>query len=170
MDEIVNLFRKTQYDEGMQLAAESDLLELQSLDDRRYIAVFSCTGLVRDASGNVRKHDQFGVGIQFPDNYLRLANPGEILTWLGPKEIWHPNIRAPLICLGNIVPGTPLVDLLHRCFEVITFENVTMSENDALNAPACAWARRHRDLFPIDTLPIKRRRLPAHVEAAEATP
>ena len=173
MDEILKDFLETQRAEGMRLADESDLLELTSIDDQRYVATFSCKGLVRDAAGEVHEHDRFGVGIRFPDNYLRSVNPGEILTWLGPKEVWHPNIGepgAPFICLGTIVPGTSLVELLHRCFEVITFENVTMREDDALNRPACAWARRNRDRFPVDIRPIKRRALPTNIEVAEVSP
>jgi hypothetical protein len=103
----------------------------------------------------VREHDRFAVGIRFPESYLRGTNLGEILTWLGPREVWHPNIRPPYVCVGRIDRGTPLVDLLHRCFELITFENVTMREDDALNPDACAWARRHRQRFPIDPRPIK---------------
>jgi hypothetical protein len=173
MDEILKDFLETQRTEGLRLADESDLLELTPIDDQSYVATFSCKSLVRDADGEVHEHDRFGVAIRFPENYLRHVNPGEILTWLGPKEIWHPNIGvpgAPFICLGTIVPGTPLVDLLHRCFEVITFENVVMREDDALNRPACAWARRNRDRFPIDTRPIKRRALPASIEVAEVSP
>lgn len=170
MDAILNLFLKSQRAEGMQLAAESDLLELSAIDDQRYVASYSCKGLVRDATGEVHEHDRFGVGIRFPDDYLRSANPGEILTWLGPKEIWHPNIAAPFICLGTIVPGTSLVELLHRCFEVISFENVTMREDDALNQPACAWARRNRDRFPVDIRPMKRGAIQANIEVAEVSP
>ncbi len=156
MDEVLNLFLASQRDEGMRLAAASDLLELEALDAQRFVATYSCTGLVRDSAGVVQDHNHFGVGIRFPADYLRTVNPPEILTWLGPHETWHPNIGGPFICLGSIAPGTPLVDLLHRCFEIITYQNVTMQEHDALNKPACAWARSHRDRFPIDSRPIKR--------------
>jgi hypothetical protein len=140
----------------MQLAAESDLLEVTALDLQHYVATFRCRGLVRDARGEVREHDRFSVGIFLSENYLRMANPAEILTWLEPSEIWHPNVRPPFVCLGKTTPGTPLVELLHRCFELITFENVGMREDDALNQPACAWARRNRERFPVDRRPIKR--------------
>lgn len=170
MDEILKLFLKTQFDEGIRLAAESDLLELTPIDDQCYIATFSCKGLVREANGDVHEHDQFVVGIRFPDDYLRQVNPGEVLTWLGPKEIWHPNIETPFLCLGPIVPGNTLVDLLHRCFEVITYQNVTMREDDALNRPACSWARRHRSRFPVDIRPIKRRLLESSFEIMEVSP
>jgi hypothetical protein len=156
MDAIVKLFLETQSREAMQLAAHSDLLELSALDPQRYLARFLCRGLVRDPDGEVREHDEFTVGIWLPESYLRVVNPAEILTWLEPQEVWHPNIRPPFVCLGKIAPGTPLVDLLHRCYELITFDNVTMREDDALNRPACAWARRNRERFPVDSRPIKR--------------
>lgn len=167
MDEILNSFLKTQLEEGHGLAAESDLLELIPVDAQCYLAIFSCKGLVRDANGEVREHDHFEVGIRFPDDYLRRVNPAVVLTWLAPDEIWHPNINANFICLGHIVPGTPLVELLHRCFEIITLENVTMHEGDALNRDACAWARRNRERFPVDPRPIKRRALESSLEFME---
>jgi hypothetical protein len=161
--EILKLFLETQRREAMQLAAASDLLEVTAIDPQRYFATFRCRGLVQNARGEVREHDRFSVGIWLPESYLRVANPAEILTWLEPKTVWHPNIRSPFVCLGKIAPGTPLVDLLHRCFELISFQNVTMREDDALNQPACAWARRNRERFPVDSRPIKR-------QAAEAAP
>jgi hypothetical protein len=157
MEDILGLFLVQQEEEGMALAGASDVLDLQRLDERRFVASYHCKGFVRTESGAVREHDRFGVGIRLPESYLRLANPAEILTWLGPEEIWHPNISPPFVCVGDIAPGTPLVDLLHRCFELITYQNVTMREDDALNGAACAWARQHSDLFPLDLRPIKRR-------------
>jgi hypothetical protein len=159
VDNILNLFLETQQREAMQLAAESDLLELSVLDLQHYIATFRCRGLVRNAAGEVSEHDRFTLGIWLPDTYQRIVNPAEILTWFEPAEVWHPNVMPPFVCLGKIEPNTPLVDLLHRCFEVITFENVGMG--DALNQPAGAWARRNRERFPIDARPIKRQRVEA---------
>jgi ubiquitin-protein ligase len=170
VDEILKSFLKTQHEEGLQLAAESDLLELMPVDAQRYLAIFSCKGLIRDAKGDIHEHDRFEIGIRFPDDYLRRANPAVILTWLAPDEIYHPNIEAPYICLGSMMPGTPLVELLHRCFEIITFENVTMREDDALNRDACAWSRRNRRRFPIDPRPIKRRALESSLEFMEVGP
>ena len=155
MDKILEHFLETQRRDALALAEASDLLELVPIDLQRYGAIFHCRGLVREASGEVREHDRFAVGIWLPETYLRDANPAQILTWLDPAEVWHPNIRPPYLCLGKITPGTPLVEILHRCFELITYQDVTMREDDALNGPACVWARRHRDRFPIDGRPIK---------------
>lgn len=156
MDTILQLFLETQRHEAMALAAESDLLDVLPLDLQHYVATFRCRGLVREPRGEVREHDRFRVGIWFPSTYLREVRPAHVLTWLEPDYVWHPNIRPPYVCVGKIAPGTPLIDLLHRCFELICFENVTMREDDALNAAACVWARRNRERFPTDRRPVKR--------------
>jgi hypothetical protein len=123
---------------------------------------------VRATDGAVRESDRFEVGITFPPDYLRRIDPFEIVTWLGPRNVFHPNIsdRGPFICVGRLAPGMPLVDLLYQVFEIITYQKVTMREDDALNADACAWARRHRDRLPIDRRPLKRRALELQIGAA----
>ena len=156
MDETTTLFLEAQRCDALALAAQSDLLDLTALDLQHYVATYRCRGLVRDARCEVREHDRFTLGIWLPESYLRDVKPAQILTWLDPADVWHPNIGPPFVCVGRIAPGTPLVDLLHRCFEVISFENVTMREDDALNRVACGWARRNRDRFPIDRRPLKR--------------
>ena len=54
-------------------------------------------------------------------------------------------------------PGTPLVDLIYQLYEIITYHNVEMRENNALNLEACSWARSNLDRFPIDRRPLRRR-------------
>lgn len=173
LDKIFESFLERQYEEGMALAAESDLLELVPMfwfedgPPQCYLARFSCKGLIQTQDREVKEADCFEVMISFPSDYLRYANPFEVLAWLGPAEVFHPNIsnKAPLICVGRLAPGTPLVDILYQCFEIITYNKVTMREDDALNLEACAWARRNRHRFPLDTRPLKRRVLDLQVEA-----
>jgi len=160
-DVVFTSFLERQLDSGLRLAAESDLLELVPMGDpppQHYIAQFRCRGLVRTTEGEVVEADNFGVAITFPEDYLRRADPSSVVTWLGPRNVFHPNIsdRAPVVCVGRLSPGTELVDLLFQLFEMITWRKVTMREDDALNAAACVWARSHRDRFPVDTRPLKR--------------
>ncbi|HVS03951.1 MAG TPA: hypothetical protein VMT16_14390 [Thermoanaerobaculia bacterium] len=165
-------FLRRQRREGEALARSSDLLELVPIGDAqapdRYLARFRCRGLVRPAGGEVAVAEGFEVGIWFPLDYLRRADPFQVLTWLGPRDVFHPNVSAqlPLLCIGRLVPGTPLVDLLYQCFEIVTWRKVTMREDDALNAAACAWARQHRQRWPVDGRPLKRRRLELRVETS----
>jgi hypothetical protein len=121
---------------------------------------------VRTASGDVTEANRFAVGIAFPHDYLRRADPFQVLTWLGPRNVFHPNIsdRAPFICVGRIAPGMPLVDLIYQLHEIITFNKATVCEDDALNHDACAWARHNQHRLPVDTRPLKRRRLEFTVE------
>ena len=169
-DNIFESFLKQQYEEGMALAESSDLLELFPMDGpltQEYIARFHCKGLVRAGDGAVVEADGFAVRIWFPSDYLRRAEPFEVLTWFGTERIFHPNIRSPFICVGRLAPGTSLVDILYQCFEIITYNKVTMREDDALNREACAWARENQKQFPIDRRPLKRRALDITVEQIE---
>ena len=168
-DRIFNGFLTRQFTEGMALAAESDLLALHAepaSPPQRYVARFACRGLVRLDDGTVSEADAFAVGIYFPPDYLRAAHPLQVLTWLGPRNVFHPNIsdRAPVICIGRITPGTALVDLCYQCFEIITYQKCTMREDDALNAVACTWARSNQHRFPIDARPLKRRAIEMQVK------
>lgn len=172
-DRILEAFLNRQREEGLALAAGSDLLELAPLPGsppERYVATFRCRGLVREGEGEVATADRFDVGIWFPPDYLRRADPFRVLTWLGPRRVFHPNIsdRAPIVCVGRLTPGTGLVDLLYQLFEIVTWQKVTMREDDALNAAACAWARANRDRLPIDRRPLKRRLLDLELVGGEA--
>ena len=176
-DLVFNGFLERQHEEGLALSAASDLLDLEvdaADPPARYLARLHCTGLVRSVTGEIETASHFMVGITLPSDYLRRGHSGEVLTWLGPRNVFHPNIigMPPVICAGPIAPGTPLVDLLHRVFEIVTYQRLTMREDDALNHAACVWARQHQDRFPVDARPLKRRRLDLRAAATttEATP
>jgi len=144
---------------AMSIADQSDLLDLAILPDRSQralVARYTCKGLVRDGDGQISPAEEFVVGIRIPSDYLQRANTFEILAWLAPLEIWHPNIRPPYLCIGFLSPGMSLVDILYQIFEIITYHKV--SPGDYLNEDAAAWARTTdaQRLFPIDTRPLKR--------------
>ena len=69
-DPILTAFLATQFDAGMALASQSDLLNLipfGRVPPNRYVAEFSCRGLVR-TDGEIVEHDFWAVGITFPSN------------------------------------------------------------------------------------------------------
>lgn len=171
LDKVFEAFLRRQRDEGLALARASDLLELQPLDFAdgladRFIVRFRCKGLVRDAGGAVGEASLFEVGIWFPESYLRCAHPPSfVLCWFGPHHVFHPNIRPPFICVGEIAPATRLVDLLYQVFEMITYTKFNCAS--PLDAEAAAWARDHLAEFPIDRRPLKRRRLELQAELRE---
>lgn len=152
---------------GRRFAAESDLLELTPLGPapvQRYLARFDCATLVRRPDGAVVTERGFAVGLTLPSSYLWQVSPFEVATWLGPPAVFLPNVAAPLMCVGSIAPGTGLVELLMQVHEIGTGAKVTMLEHDALNKPACAWARNNLHRFPADDRPLKRRALDFAVE------
>ena len=169
-DRIFDGFLNRQWEDGMALASASDLLELLPVSGNppsRYIAQFHGKGLVCGTDGKVHELTHCAVGISFPSDYLRHCNPFEVLTWLGPANVFHPNIRFPVICVGLLEPGTTLVEILHRIFEIVTYQKVTMREDDALNRDACVWARCNQDRFPVDPRPLKRRGLNLRIQNAD---
>jgi len=157
-DRVFAGFLERQLTDAAALTRASDLVEIVPLAADRFHVRLRCKGLRRTDTGVV-EGDRFDVGVWFPSDYLRRASPFEVLTWLGPVDVFHPNIsdRAPLICIGRVVRGTPLVEIVYRLFDVVTYNNVTMVESDALNRAACAWARANRDRLPVDRRPLKRR-------------
>ena len=167
-DPVYQAFLARQYEDGTALAAASDLVELLPFTGGppdRYVARFGCAGLVRQGE-RIMEARHFEIGIWFPSDYLRRAEPWQVLTWLGPRDVFHPNIspRLPFICVGKLSPGTSLVDLLYQCFEIVTWQKVTMREDDALNPGACGWARENLARLPVDRRPLKWRR-PVEVRA-----
>ncbi len=168
-DRILHGFLTRQHAEGLALAAESDILALDAepaSPPQRYVVRYACRALVKLDDGSLGETDACAVGIYFPPDYLRVAHPLQVLTWLGPRNIFHPNIsdRAPVICIGRLAPGTGLVDLCYQVYEIVTYQKYTLREDDALNHSACAWARRNLARLPIDGRPLKRRALQLQVE------
>ena len=161
-DKVLAAFLRTQEAEGLALAAASDLLGVVPLGASpaaRYLVRYACRCLVLSAAGAVEEADHFVVGIELPDDYLRRVEPMRVVSWLEPRNVFHPNISdvAPVICVGRLAPGTPLVDILYQVFEIGTYRKATVREDDALNRRACAWARRNQHRFPVDDRPLKRR-------------
>ncbi|MGD0788042.1 MAG: hypothetical protein ABR898_08645 [Terracidiphilus sp.] len=166
-DPVYERFMQRQLQEGMELARSSDLLRLHlsPMTPPHFVAEFLCNGLIRDGAGEINQASDFRVGIWFPPDYLRRADPFEMLRLFTPG-VWHPNVsrELPLICIGRLTPGTTLVDILYQLFDILTFQKYNPRENDSLNKTACAWARENAQKFPIDRRPLKRRPLNLEVQ------
>jgi len=165
-DPVFQRFLERQFEEGTALAQSSDLLDLSILPAAppHVVAEFHCTGLVRKGDGEVTEANQFHVGIWFPSDYLRRADTFQILRLFTP-DVWHPNVsrELPLICVGRLTPGTPLVDIVYQVFDMLTYQKYNPREYDALNKAACQWARGHQDRLPVDRRPLKRQPLSLEV-------
>jgi hypothetical protein len=167
MDKIRIAWLETQQAQAQALADASDLLEVQRVDRQRFVARFHAKTFVCGPDGEVGEVTGYEIGYTFRENYLRHVEPLEVLSWLHPRGVFHPNARAPVCCIGHITPGTPLVDLLYRTYEVVSGQNVMPDEKDALNPVACQWARNNPHRFPLDNRPLKRRSLDGQPGALE---
>lgn len=179
MDETLAGFLEAQNEQGLELARRSPLLELEPCGGTRpdrWVARFACRGLVRGPAGEAMEAEGFAVGVWFPEDYLRVVNPFECVTLLAPPgapRAFHPNIGPgpggrDYVCIGHLVPGTPLVDVVLQCFEIFAWQNATFVERNALNREACAWARNNLARLPIDRRTILGRALPTRALAALA--
>ena len=171
-DLILKSFLERQEVEAIVIANDSDVLDLRPVGPRpyqRYLVGYNCRGLVRSAKG-ITECRRFEMGVYFPLNYLRYATVTEVLTWFGPTNVFHPNIYFPVICPGRFKAGTSLVDILYQCFEIITYQKLTMNEGEALNWDACGWARKNLHRFPVDSGSLKRRRVDLNFNDSRITP
>ncbi len=151
-------FLLAQEREGLRLAEESDILSLEPLASpphERYVLRFAAQSVLADRDGPREGSGVFVVGVWFPGDYLQRVAIPQVLTWLGPRELFHPNVNGPFLCLGPFRPGTPLVEICYRVYSVISYQNYGLA--NPLNPTAAAWARRHLDRFPVDPRPLKRR-------------
>jgi hypothetical protein len=151
---------------ALQLAADSDILDLTAFGRRKFIATLRCTTFIGNpAEGPIGTTDRVVVGIRLPEDYLsRPPNPAHLLTCLEPLDLWHPNVAPPFICIGHVRAGESLIDIIYRTFEVVSFQNYATLEHDCLRREACAWARKNAQLFPADARPLKRRNLEPDVQ------
>ncbi len=126
-DPVYQHFMERQRAEGMALAEASDILRLHipPFAPPHFVAEYLCKGLVRDADGEIKEANRFQVGIWFPNDYLRRADPFEMLRVFTPG-VWHPNVSAdlPMICIGRLTPNTSLVDILYQIYEILTYFKV----------------------------------------------
>ena len=165
-DPVMNAFLESQVREGLALAEASDIVVFLPHSRNRYIMSLLCKGLVCDGPGRIAEAGRFDVAIYFPADYLRVVHPPDVLTWLAPLTVHHPNILGPLVCLGPIVPGTGVVDLAFRLYDLVRYE--TWASHDALNHDAAQWARHHQDRCPLDRRPLMRARAPGAAPAERA--
>ncbi|RMD81717.1 MAG: hypothetical protein D6815_11085 [Candidatus Dadabacteria bacterium] len=155
-DKVFSRFLARQAEQAQALTDGSDIVVVHSISPQRFLLLLDCTGLVRTSDGAVEEHRGFAIGVYLHDGYLSKPIPGIVLSCLFPSKTFHPNVLGPAMCVGRIAPATPLVDLVHRVYELVTYQSYTTLEYDALQPAACAWARHHRSRLPIDARPLRR--------------
>jgi hypothetical protein len=159
MDPVFQTWLKRQFEDAQAISDSSDVVKLEAESGprvpRRYVAHFSAPTCIKESV--VKRALGFSLLFRFPDEYLRTAvNVGQVVNVLSPSTIWHPNAHFPFICTGRVKPGTPLVVLLQRAYDILTYKKMTLDEADALNPAACAWARSNMQLFPLTRAALQR--------------
>jgi hypothetical protein len=129
----------------------------ETLPPSIFVVEMKCRHLVRQDKQVRPSSEPCVIAIQLPADYLRTGgpHPGQILSLLTPRNCWHPNLRFPYICAGPIAPGTSVVDLVFRCYEILTYVKFTPREDNSLNWEACRWARAHMADFPLESRPLR---------------
>jgi len=167
-DPILSSWLEQQALEAAELDRESDVVSISPVGPapyQRYVVEYNCTGLVKTERG-VEEANRFAVGIYFPSDYWHRVRPAEVVTLLWPVNLWHSNAKFPHICVGRLFPGTGLVDLTTQIYTIITYNNVSIREDDALQPEVSAWARRNMHRFPLENRPLRRRKISLRVTDA----
>jgi hypothetical protein len=161
-DKILATFLNAQYERAMALASASDFLDLTAIREPglppdKYIATFACQTALRLGDDTITiAPTRVNIGIFFAADHLRRRpDMSQLVSWLAPGNIVHPNIRAPFVCLGSFDAGITLVDILFQTYEIVSY--LKWSPHDALDPIAAQWARNNQQLFPTDRRPLRRR-------------
>jgi hypothetical protein len=165
-DPILTAFLDQQEIEAMDLDRNSDVVSIAPIGPKprqRYIVEYNCKGLVRTKHGISEAH-RFAVGIYFPPDYWHRVEPAQVITLLAPANVFHSNVKFPFICPGRLVPGTSLLEVITQVYSILTFGNVTIREDDALQPEASAWSRRNMHRFPLENRPLRRRQVEFRVK------
>lgn len=158
MDAIRHSFLLAQAEAGKRLDGESDILSLTPLGRspaERYVLRLRTRTLATGRETPRECEMSAVVGVWFPEDYLYRATTAQVLTWLDPDDIFHPNVRSPFLCLGALRPGTSLVELCFRIHAIVSYQNFGLTS--PLNDAAASWARRNLHRFPTDPRPLKRK-------------
>jgi hypothetical protein len=168
-DSVMCAFLRNNRDEVMDRLTRGGLLTVAELGDKvpwLYRLTFESTGLIR-RDGEIRKWDQHIVALRFLPDYLRRADRFEMLFLIEPRDAFHPNLRAPGICV-QVYPGEPLIEICESLHALFSWRLRNLREDDALNPAACNWGRAHLESLPLDDRPLFGRRPSFVLEPMEA--
>ena len=109
-----------------------------------YQVEYRVKGLRKGWFGRPRVCSEHRVEIRLTSDYPRLAPQCKMLT-----PIFHPNIDAATICVGDHwTAGERLVDLIIRIGEMIAYQAYNIKS--PLDGQAAMWADLHANRLPID--------------------
>jgi hypothetical protein len=183
MDEILKRFLAGSLTQASILQSESDILSiipapssdpptiyLLLFEGLRYLR-FGRSGIVEIAS------DFIPVEVRFPSDYLRTTDQhlylklatilDAVMLHIPNPDLFHPNYDpiSGSLCLGaDFRAGTPLNSIIHHIYQIITYQNFSTDERNALDPIACEYLRNHPEvLSQLKNKPLRRRQLQSKV-------
>jgi hypothetical protein len=175
VDAVFYSFLENTYTEATALVQKSDVLKLfpiPPLPPAAYLCEFTLSYLRRLPSGVVEvASGPILAGVRFPEDYLRSTDHhlylkvASILTF----DFTHPNVNGSMVCLGSqFAGGSPITALLFELYDIVSYQNVTLDEGNALNPEACRLLREHRELLDgMERKPFMRRKTKLQVKVSE---
>jgi ubiquitin-protein ligase len=141
------------YERVRDLVNRSEFVHILSTEadpPERYLIRFTCKGVEKlRPNGEPVYREAHEVSLYLHAEYP-LKQPQ--LKWLTP--IFHPNIHVTgAVCIGAWWPAKTLDEMLLTLGEMIQYKN--FDPKDPMNSRAAAWALRQKNLFPIDSRPLK---------------
>jgi len=142
-------------DQVRQTFAESEIIQVVSTrgePPEEYEVAYNIRSLTADPekSDDCERH-QHRVQIALTTDYPRMAPQCRMLT-----PIFHPNIDASTICVGDHwAAGERLVDLIVRIGEMIAYQAYNI--RSPLNAEAAMWADLNQASLPTDPRDVRPR-------------
>lgn len=130
-----------------QAFAGSSLIKVTPIDGdppEVYQVEYRIKGLRKGWFGRPRVCNEHRAEIRLTSDYPRLAPQCKMLT-----PIFHPNIDAATICVGDHwTAGERLIDLIIRVGEMIAYQGYNIKS--PLDGQAAMWADLHAKRLPID--------------------
>jgi hypothetical protein len=165
MDHVFDAFCRAAAREAETLAAQSDVLAivpLPPMPPSRFLLRFAIPYLRRRPDSTIEPAPgPILAGIRFPADYLLGTDPHlwmRVVSIETPALI-HPNVREGVACLGaQFAPGTPFRVLVRAVYDLLTYQLMTLDEQNALDPEACRALRAAPDLFThLSAPPLTRR-------------
>lgn len=168
-DPTVVTFLHNIHDDFVRRIRPNSLVRYETLDELPWIwrLTFHTRGLVHRDGEAPETGERHVVLVRFFPDYLRNVNRFETLQLLEPRNVFHPNISFPNICL-EIYPGESLVEICESLHGLFSWRIRQLCESDALNRGACMWGRSHIDRLPVDRRPLFGRTVPMQLGPVES--
>jgi ubiquitin-protein ligase len=124
------------------------IVGMEGSPPEKYALHFDLSGLTPVGEAGCDEKRGFGAEIFLSLDYPRRPPFCRMTT-----PIFHPNIDASKICIGDHwSAGQRLIQLIVRIGEMITFQSYNVQS--PLNARAAAWAEKNLDRLPLEKVDL----------------